>query len=153
MQKQAEAEKQSHKIGRKSKQSDALRLYKQKRTRNCMNILRFAKERLMDGMTKDELTQALMDNYGIAERTAETYYRRANELVTYSMVWDADTIRNKNIQRLNEIAEEAKEGEDFQNAIKAIDVLNKTANVYIEKKEVTLDGSEISFTFGTGEAK
>jgi predicted ATP-grasp superfamily ATP-dependent carboligase len=69
------------------------------------------------------------------------------------MAWDAETIRNKNIQRLSEIAEETHEECDYQNAIKAIDVLNKTANVYIDKKEINIDGNEISFTFGTGEAK
>lgn len=139
--------------GKKGKTPDGLKIYKEKAIRRRVNILRYTKQRIEEGYSGEEIRQMLMDNYEITAKTAERYYCRAKELITYSMVWDADTIRNRNIQRLDEIVEETKEDEDYQNAIKAIDVLNKTANVYVEKKEINIDGNEITFTFGTGETK
>lgn len=136
------------KRGRKSKTNDGLRQYKDKAVRRRVNILQFSKRRVEEGYERGDILNMLVDEYGITQRTAERYYERAKELLTYSMVWDADTIRNKNIQRLSEIAEEAQEDMDYQNAIKAIDVLNKTACVYVEKKDITIDGNEITFTFG-----
>lgn len=140
-------------INKKGKTPDGLRNYKDKAIRRRVNILQFTKRRVDEGYERGDILNMLMDEYGISEKTSERYYTRAKELLTYSMVWDAETIRNKNIQRLSEIAEETHEECDYQNAIKAIDVLNKTANVYIDKKEINIDGNEISFTFGTGEAK
>ena len=139
---------QPAKRGRKSKTNDGLRQYKDKAVRRRVNILQFSKRRVEEGYERGDILNMLVDEYGITQRTAERYYERAKELLTYSMVWDADTIRNKNIQRLSEIAEEAQEDMDYQNAIKAIDVLNKTACVYVEKKDITIDGNEITFTFG-----
>lgn len=136
------------KRGRKSKTNDGLKAYKDKAVRRRVNILQFSKRRVQEGYERGDILNMLVDEYGITQRTAERYYERAKELLTYSMAWDADTIRNKNIQRLSEIAEEAQEDMDYQNAIKAIDVLNKTACVYVEKKDITIDGNEITFTFG-----
>ena len=135
----------------RNKIPDALRLYKDKATRRRINMLRFTRNRLEEGMERGDIIKTLQDEYEISERTARHYYDRAKQLVEYSMTWDADVIRNKNIQRLDNIVEEAMENEDYQNAVKAIDIQNKTASVYIEKKEIAIDGNEIKFSFGSTE--
>lgn len=137
--------------GRRSKQNDGLRFYKDKIVRKRANILRYTRGKLMDGYERAEIIQMVQDEYGVTESTAARYYQRANELVTMELVIDSERIRNKNLQRLDIITEETMEGEDYQNAIKAISEMNKAANVYIDKKEINLEGTDIQFTFGKQE--
>lgn len=99
-------------------------------------------------MEREDVINALVEEYGIKEGTATRYYERGKQLIEYSMTWDLENIRNKNIQRLDTIAEETMEVEDYQNAIKAIDTLNKTVGAYVDKKEINLEGTEIQFNFG-----
>lgn len=137
---------------KKSKINDGLRYYKDKSTRRRVNILRYTKNKVEEGMDRGDIINAVMEEYDVTESTATRYFNRAKQLIEYSMTWDADVIRNKNIQRLDNIVEEAMENEDYQNAIKAIDTQNKTASVYIDKKEIAIDGNEITFNFGSGDA-
>lgn len=143
-----EPKAEKKKPGRKSKINDGLRYYKDKQTRRHVNILRYAKCRIDEGMEREDVINALVEEYGIKEGTATRYYERGKQLIEYSMTWDLENIRNKNIQRLDTIAEETMEVEDYQNAIKAIDTLNKTVGAYVDKKEINLEGTEIQFNFG-----
>lgn len=147
-----EKETVKRKLGRPKKQNDGLKYYKEQRTRRRINILRFTKNKVEEGVDRGDIINAVIEEYGVSEPTAKRYYQRAMELMTYSMAWDAETIRNKNIQRLDTIVEETIENEDYKNAVTAIDIQNKTASVYIDKKEIAIDGDNITFNFGSGDA-
>ena len=103
---------------------------------------------IQDGQDKDAVVSHIMAAYDVTESTAKNDYQTGKRLVTYAMVYDADTIRNRNMERLDMIAECATDDENYKEAIHAIDVLNKTANVYVQKEEITVDGADIHFTFG-----
>lgn len=134
--------------GKKPTKNDGLRYYQDTMTRNRVKRISCAKQMIQDGQDKDAVVSHIMANYDVTESTAKNDYQTGKRLVTYAMVYDADTIRNRNMERLDMIAECATDDENYKEAIHAIDVLNKTANVYVQKEEITVDGADIHFTFG-----
>lgn len=99
--------------------------------------------------TREEILDNVCELYGYSHSTAERYYARAERAIQMWTVHDMEVLRCRNMARLDQIAEEAIESGDMANAIKAIDVQNKTLGVYVDK-QVNITGDNIRFEFGGG---
>lgn len=115
---------------------------------NRINCLMWMKVRLVNNLPDDEIIAAAVERYGYKESTAEKYLDRAKQLVVAAETKTMEKIVEKNVERLTAIAEAASDGDSYADAIKAIDLLNKMSGAYIEKKEVKIDGNNITFQFG-----
>lgn len=104
--------------------------------------------RIMNGIdTKEEIMANVCELYGYTPNTAEKYWKKAQRAIQMWQVHDMEVIRCKNLARLDEITENAIDSGDMQSAIKAIDVMNKTAAVYVDK-QINVTGDNIRFEFG-----
>lgn len=106
------------------------------------------KVRLVNNLPDDEIVAAAVERYGYKESTAWKYLQKAKDLLLASTTKTMEAIVEKNVERLTAIAEAASDGDSYADAIKAIDLLNKMSGAYIEKKEVKIDGNNITFQFG-----
>lgn len=61
---------------------------------------------------------------------------------------DAATVKALQIERLEAALEQANENNDIKYQLKAIDMLNKIYQLYIEKQEVDLTIKDMQFKFG-----
>lgn len=61
---------------------------------------------------------------------------------------DAATVKALQIERLEASLEQANKNNDIKNQLKAIDMLNKIYQLYIEKQEVDLTIKDMQFKFG-----
>lgn len=129
-------------------QSEGLKAWKETRRRNKTNAILWAKLRLVNNVDRIDVVAGVMERYGYTESYASELVKKAENLATSVAVQDMEVIINKNLARLDAIAEAAADGDDYQNAIKAIDTLNKMSGAYVDKKEVEIKGNEIRFTFG-----
>lgn len=77
------------------------------------------------------------------------YINKAYELIEASTQRNVDKLITRQTQTLQKIASEAMTSGDRANAIKAVDLINKLSNLYIEKQEVTVNtDAPISISFG-----
>lgn len=119
-----------------------------RRHNNRVNCLMWMKVRLVNNLPDDEIVAGAVERYGYKESTAWKYLEKAKDLLLAAQTKTMETIVEKNVERLTAIAEAASDGDSYADAIKAIDLLNKMSGAYIEKKEVKVDGNNITFSFG-----
>lgn len=119
-----------------------------KKHNNRVNCLMWMKVRLVNNLPDDEIIAGAVERYGYKESSAEKYLQKAKDLLIAAETKTMEAIVEKNVERLTAIAEAASDGDSYADAIKAIDLLNKMSGAYIEKKEVKLEGNNITFQFG-----
>ena len=146
------AKEKVKKVGRPA-QNEGLKAWKSKRYQNSLNAIRYAMRHLMnDDQTEEEIKANLMEMYGYAQATAEQTITAGKRAAKLWEVHDTEKIRTRNLARLDVITEKAMEEGDVANAIRAIDIQNKTASLYVEK-QVNVIGDNIRFEFGGGEGE
>ena len=96
---------------------------------------------IMHGRSREEVLQVLRDRYGYTERTAEIVYGDVMHRVTNRMMMEANTIYDRNLQRLENIIDDSIEEEDMGGALKAIQEQNKMIGVG-EKRNITIQNGE-----------
>lgn len=103
---------------------------------------------IASALTRGERRQEILDKYckewDLGEYTVACLYKQAFDLIR-----DPDrreNIRDLNLARLEQIYQESKEAKDNETALKAINLINKTCNVYTQQIEVSsTDSFEFNF--------
>ena len=103
---------------------------------------------LVDGYRNNTISGWLVDNgvpVGVADKFVASCYRR---MISGCHDIFGDTLNNS-VRRLNKIYRDSMASGDRQNAIKAVQELNKLAGLYTQKVELTAD--VFTMNFGNGE--
>lgn len=104
--------------------------------------LRYIAEDIVAGMSKRKIGEKYSEKWGIGVSTVYDYYREA--LVTLTDEEGLAKLREANTERLLGIYYDALKDGDRQTALKALDLLNKTNSVYVQKLNL---GGDTEFTF------
>ena len=99
-------------------------------------------EAVAQGKTFNDILEMYGKEWNVGYRTMQQYVALAMKDIYNDET--VETLRQLNLQRLDNIISAQIENEDYKNAIKSIDIQNKTANLYKEKVE--LETNDIEFT-------
>ena len=130
---------------RKKEVADIVRGYdipKQPRTKVSADTRRrLILEEIARGAKLSDIVDKYSEEWGVKFQTIKYYIVSAMK-----EMYDEETtesLRQINLERLDNIISAQIESGDYKNAIKSIDIQNKTANIYKEKVE--LDTKDIEF--------
>lgn len=101
---------------------------------------------IRQGLSRERIFEELKDRWGISRKSFDKYYKEALESLVVENKDIIDDARKKAIEKLQGIIEKCYEVNDFKNALKAQDQLNKINALYTDKKEVEVTG--LRFDFG-----
>lgn len=107
------------------------------------------KKKIRRGQSRGKLIEYLMsDKNACTKNDALDIIHKAYEDIAQQEELVKDNIRSIQLARCEEVLEEALKANDRNNALKAIDMINKLYTLYIKKQEVALSGDIIHFNFG-----
>lgn len=95
------------------------------------------------GKTKEDILDMLMEDFGYSEGSAIDIYDNTKNRLKKRYQEYVDQVAEININRLNTMLEECYDSNDRKSVLQTIDMLNKMAGVYVDKKEIKTDGFEI----------
>ena len=103
---------------------------------------------ISEGMSQAEIQTKLQSEWGVSYSFVQGIIQEALNTFKDNEIYKH--IKEINNERLNQIYKESKQSGDTKNALKAIDLLNKSNGVYGDgaKVEVNTDESNIVITFG-----
>ena len=104
--------------------------------------LRYIADDIVKGLSKRKIGEKYSEQWGIGLPAVYDYYREA--LVTLTDEEGLAKLREANTERLLDIYYDALKDGDRQAALKALDLLNKTNSVYVQKLDL---GQSTEFTF------
>lgn len=99
----------------------------------------FAERRICFNWDRSDIIEAIVNQYGYTERTAELYYEKALHKVNEKYKQYQDKIAEENYRRLNAIVDEAYDKGDLKTSIDAINTLNKMGSIYEQKVNIKTD--------------
>lgn len=101
------------------------------------------------GLSKERTAQQLTNRWNIAMKTARTYVKQAIEAFANTFTEeDQEKQRQMWLERCEQILQDAIDTGDKQSALKALDLMGKSMGLYIEKKDVNVQGDvDIKFDF------
>lgn len=103
-------------------------------------------EKIRDGYSRKELVQWTIDNFNFKYKVAWDYVNLAYKtLAEYN---DEDLIGNTRaiqLERAEAILKDSLEHGDRKSALKALDIINKMHSLYVEKREVSVESSDLVF--------
>lgn len=103
---------------------------------NCIQI----------GENKQDILEMIQNHYGYTWTNAQHIWERANNELEEKYDKYQDKVVEKNIKRIETIITEAYDNGELKTALSAIDLLNKTCNLYDKKITVkTEEPIKISF--------
>lgn len=97
------------------------------------------------GLTRREIVAKYIEEWGLSPNAINSYIAEA--IMTFADDEMKQKLQDINIERLTTLYREALEQGKTKDAIRIIDILNKTAGVYTQKVEVS-SGNEFTFSFG-----
>lgn len=101
---------------------------------------------IRQGLSRERIFEELKERWGISRQSFSRYYKEALESLVVENKDIVDDARKKAIEKLQGIIERCYASNDFKNALKAQDQLNKINALYTDKKEVEVTG--LRFDFG-----
>lgn len=102
--------------------------------------------KLISGMTFKECCEYLQGHYGYKKRGADKFVRETNKQLREHYEKYAKNLAAYNLSRLTEIVNDCQAEGKYNEALKAIDILNKMGGLYTKKVEIkTEEPIEISF--------
>ena len=104
--------------------------------------LRYIADDVVKGMSKRNIIDKYTKEWNLGRATIADYYREA--LVTLTDEEGIAKMREANTERLLDLYNKSLEAGDTKNALKALDLLNKTNSIYTTKINL---GGETEFTF------
>lgn len=105
---------------------------------------------LIDMMSCEDIKRKYSAEWNCTPANVLWYIKKAYQLIEKSVEKNVDKYMARQTATLEKIANSAMTNNDRANAIKAIDLMNKLANLYTEKAEVTVNVSEpIVVAFGS----
>lgn len=117
-------------------------------TKEVKRLADWVEDRIIDGYRIATISGWLSD-YGVDSKIADRFVAAVNKRMLsgcHDIV--GDTLYNS-IRRLNKIYRDSMESHDRQNAIKAVQELNKLAGLYTQKVEISAD--VFTMDFGNGD--
>lgn len=87
-----------------------------------------------------------MDKYNIKEVTAKNIINQA--VKDCLQPYEPEVIKYINLERLTELVKDCRDDNDRKNLLKAIDLINKTANIY--QQTVKVSNEEYKLDIGEG---
>lgn len=88
----------------------------------------------------------LMEKYDIKEATAKNIINQA--VKDCLQPYEPDVIKYINLERLTDLVKDCRDDNDRKNLLKAIDLINKTANIY--QQTVKVSNEEYKLDIGEG---
>lgn len=88
--------------------------------------------------------------YGISESQAKEYWHDAVYLLQHDDSLDdraVEDVKAAQISKITAMQKEAEKRKDWKTALKCQDMLNKIYQLYVDKKEVTVNSDTIRFEF------
>lgn len=137
-----EIEVMRKKPGRKQKQSDALKAYKETKRKRKTNAISFAYRRILMGFEMNDIVDAVVDEYEYTKDGATGIYYKAYDIYEKQVVRESPIVITDNMKKLEAIQQEAFEKGDLQNTLKAIDMANKMVGAYTEKVSVDVGNKD-----------
>ena len=104
--------------------------------------LRMLAEDIVAGLSKRKIVDKYTELWGLGKATISSYYREA--LVTLTDEEGLEKLREANTERLLDLYNKAVAENDTKNALKALDLLNRTNSIYVTKLNL---GQDTQFVF------
>lgn len=104
-----------------------------------VEMLEIGVNAMLEGMSKNTVAKLLVQEVGMKYINAQTFAGKMWKKMMAVGTDRKDGIPEKNIARLERIYQKAMELNDLKSAISALDQINKIAQVYKSKIEVTTD--------------
>ena len=102
------------------------------------------------GLSNYNCALQISNRWGIAVKTAQAWIRDAMSCLAEHATTDFDMLKQKHIERLEDILESALNNGSNEVALKSLDQLSKILGLNVDKKDVKLSGGDepIKFDFG-----
>lgn len=97
------------------------------------------------GKRKCDIIEEYCKEWGVGEKFVEFIYKQAFDIIKDPE--RRENIRDLNLARLEDIYREAREKKDNALALKTINLINKTCNVYTQQIELTSGDGSFEFDF------
>lgn len=114
--------------------------------KNARNL--FILKELSSGKSRQTIVEELKKNYNICNHTAVNYLNAAYNYLASTNKQYIEKLRSVQLQRLESIIENTMESGNYDTALRAIDLLNKTFALYEIKAEANITNNIIHFKFG-----
>ena len=102
---------------------------------------------IRQGLSRKRTVEEICNRWGIVPKVGYDYYAKALKYLTeINKADDLEDIKNRQIERLEGVVESALDRNNYQDATRALDIINKLNGLYTEKANITVDG-EIKFEF------
>lgn len=112
-------------------------------TKDLMEVI---EKHILNGLERGTIVTALCNELGFNCANARTLHHKVESKIYKNGTTKKTMMLSKNIIRLEHIYNESMKNGNIQNALKAIDLLNKTCNIYTNNIEV----QQTAFTFQLG---
>jgi len=97
------------------------------------------------GYSKRKTIDTLMARWQIAEQRCYLYINEAMDALRETYQDDLEDVRKKQLEKLQQLYDDAIEHNDRKNALTALDQINKLNGIYNEQKTITIQ--EVKFDF------
>lgn len=97
------------------------------------------------GYSKRKTIETLRARWQISEQRCYIYINEATEALVATYTDDLETVRKKQLEKLQEIYDDCMQHNKQKEAIQALDQINKLKGLYEEKQTITVN--EIKFDF------
>ena len=102
---------------------------------------------IRQGLSRKRTVEEICNRWGIVPKVGYDYYAKALKYLSeINKADDLEDIKNRQIERLEGVVESALDRNNYQDATRALDIINKLNGLYTEKANITVDG-EIKFEF------
>lgn len=102
---------------------------------------------IRQGLSKKRVVEEICNRWNVAPKAGYEWYNKALKYLSQiNKPDDLEDIKNRQIERLEGIVESALDRNNYQDATRALDLVNKLNGLYTEKANITVDG-EIKFEF------
>lgn len=99
------------------------------------------------GWSRLRIIDKFAKEWDMTAKHAYRYYHDAILLIKKNWDKDAEDIKNIQLERIEQILADCLQDTDRKTALSAIDMINRLASLYVEKKEVKADISEWKFDY------
>lgn len=105
----------------------------------------------VQGLSRDNLRNEIREKWGVESRAQQNKYLKWVDELLLAEAPNADELRALNNERLDYVYEKTIQAEKFGDALRAVDLINKTNGIYVEKKEIKVESDiEFEVSFGDG---
>lgn len=105
-------------------------------------------QKIRKGWSNKKLYDWIMDNFDTNKQQAWKYVHDAYILLQEHADATIENAKAIQIERVEDLLADALESNDRNTALRALEMINRLFNLYIEKREVDVSVNDIKFEFG-----